>query len=220
VKIRGKQIKASLKTKSIVEARRKLKTKPEELEVIDPEQGKITLVELCDKYLLTVKHQGKSTVVGKSGVIRKIKSSWPGGADRLIQKIKPSEATEFLAEPQGQSRHRQALNVLRSMFAIAVKDRMIANSPVDGEKQRKPKAPIRETPTIEEFRQIVESVRSHSFSDSAQESSDFIEFMGFAGLGQAEVKSLTWGDVHFKTKLMTTFRHKTKTVTGLGFSSQ
>ena len=49
VKIRGKQIKASLQTKNLVEARRKLKTKRKELELIDPEQGKITLVELCDK---------------------------------------------------------------------------------------------------------------------------------------------------------------------------
>jgi hypothetical protein len=43
LKIRGKQIKSSLKTKILVEARRKFKSKREELEVIDPEQGKIKL---------------------------------------------------------------------------------------------------------------------------------------------------------------------------------
>ena len=210
VKIRGKQIKASLKTKGLVEARRKLKLKREELELIDPEQGKITLIDLCEKYLRTIKNQAVSTKIGKAGVIKRVKSEWPGGSDRLIQKIKPSEAMEFLAEYEGQSRHRQALNVLRSMFAIAVKDRMIARSPVDGEKQRKASDPIRDTPTLSEFYQLVESVRSQQFSDTAKESADFIEFLGLAGLGQAEAESLTWGDVDFKKSLLITFRHKTK----------
>jgi integrase len=211
LKIRGKQIRSSLKTKILVEARRKLKKKREELESIDPEQGKITLDDLCKKYLLTIKNQSQSTIVGKSGVINRIKSEWPGGSNRLIQKIKPSEAKEFLAKYPGQSRHRQVLNVLRCMFDMAVADRMIAKSPVDGEKQRKPKKPIRSTPSYSEFNQIVESVRTQPFSDTAKESADFIEFLGLAGLGQAEAESLCWGDIDFKGKLMTTFRHKTTT---------
>ena len=212
VKIRGKQIKASLKTKNKQEARRKLKIKRKELESIDPEQGKITLQALCDKYLGTIKNQADSTKVGKKGVIKRIKENWPGGSDRLIQKIKQSEALEFLTEYKGQSRHRQALNVLRNMFSIAVKDKMIAASPIDGETQRKPSTPIRDTPSYQEFRQIVESVRMQPFSDTAKESADFIEFLGLAGLGQAEAESLCWGDIDFKGKLMTTFRHKTKSV--------
>jgi integrase len=211
LKIRGKQIRSSLKTKILVEARRKLKKKREELESIDPEQGKITLDELCKKYLLSVQGQAKSTIVGKTGVIKRIQNDWPGGSNRLIQKIKPSEVMEFLAKYPGQSRHRQALNVLRSMFNIAVADRMIANSPADGEKQRKPRKPIRDTPSPQEFRQIIESVRSQPHSDTAKESADFLEFLGLAGLGQAEAESLSWGDIDLKENLMTTFRHKTAT---------
>jgi integrase len=211
LKIRGKQIRSSLKTKILVEARRKLKKKREELESIDPEQGKITLDELCKKYLLTIKNQARSTVVGKSGVISRIKTEWPGGSNRIIQKIKPSEVKEFLAKYPGQSRHRQALNVLSTMFDMAVADRMIAKSPVEGEKQRKPKKPIRSTPSYADFNHIIESVRSQPFSDTAKESADFIEFLGLAGLGQAEAESLCWGDIDFKRGLMTTFRHKTTT---------
>jgi len=210
VKIRGKQIRSSLKTKILVEARRKLKKKREELESIDPEQGKISLDALCDKYLGTIKNQAHSTKVGKKGVIKRIKENWPGGSDRLIQKIKHSEALEFLAEYEGQSRHRQALNVLRVMFSIAVNDKMIAASPIAGVTQRKPSTPIRDTPSYQEFRQIVESVRMQPFSDTANESADFLEFLGLAGLGQAETESLCWGEVDFKEKLMTAFRYKTK----------
>lgn len=58
-------------------------------------------------------------------------------------------------------------------------------------KQRKTTKPIRLTPTHAEFRALVDSIRSHKLSDTAQESADFVEFLGLAGLGQAEASSLT-----------------------------
>lgn len=68
--------------------------------------------------------------MGKEGIIKRIKEQWPSGADRLISKVKASEASEFLGTYSGASRHRQALEVLRSMFSMAIKDGMIARSPV------------------------------------------------------------------------------------------
>jgi integrase len=47
-------------------------------------------------------------------------------------------------------------------------------------------------------------------STNADESADLAEFMGFAGLGQAETSSLTWGDVNLEKGQIVTFRHKTK----------
>ena len=56
------------------------------------------------------------------------------------------------------------------------------------------------------------TVVSKSFT--ADESADYIEFLGLAGLGQAEASSLTWGDVNMEASQITAFRHKTRT----GFS--
>lgn len=40
---------------------------------------------------------------------------------------------------------------------------------------------------------------------------DFVEFLGLAGLGQAEAASLTWDDVDLKHKRLSIRRHKTNT---------
>jgi integrase len=40
-------------------------------------------------------------------------------------------------------------------------------------------------------------------------SADFVEFLGLAGLGQAEAAALTWGDVDWKRKRMNIRRRKT-----------
>jgi len=56
--------------------------------------------------------------------------------------------------------------------------------------------PIRKTPTIEQFNQIIGSIRSQQFNGhNADDSADFPEFIGLAGLGQAEASALTWDDI-------------------------
>src|SRR5439155_19814092 len=42
-----------------------------------------------------------------------------------------------------------------------------------------------------------------------EESADFVEFLGLAGLGNAEAAALTWGDIDWQRNTITTFRHKT-----------
>jgi integrase len=47
------------------------------------------------------------------------------------------------------------------------------------------------------------------FNAGAQDSADFLEFLGLAGLGQAEAGSLTRADVDLEAGRIITFRHKT-----------
>ena len=94
---------------------------------------------------------------------------------------------------------------------MAVGDKVIAHSPAANVKSVKLDKPIRKTPTWEQFQQIVESIRSQEFNGhDADESADFVEFLGLAGLGQAEASALTWDDIDWKREQITTFRHKTK----------
>jgi integrase len=56
-----------------------------------------------------------------------------------------------------------------------------------------------------------------AFNPDAQDSGDFLEFLGLAGLGQAEAGSLTRADIDFQAGehgRIITFRHETST----GFS--
>ena len=67
------------------------------------------------------------------------------------------------------------------------------------------------TPTFEQFKAIIADVRAQPFNADAQDSADFLEFLGLAGLGQAEAGSLTRADVDFEAQRIITFRHKTTT---------
>ena len=78
-------------------------------------------------------------------------------------------------------------------------------------KFRKREKPIRLTPSFEQFKAIIADVRAQVFNADAQDSADFLEFLGLAGLGQAEAGSLTRADVDFDAERIITFRHKTIT---------
>jgi len=94
---------------------------------------------------------------------------------------------------------------------MAVADGMMVYSPAADLKKMKVDKPIRRTPTFEQFQQIIESIRSQEFNGhDADESADFVEFVGLAGLGQAEASALTWPDIDWQREQIITFRHKTK----------
>jgi len=77
---------------------------------------------------------------------------------------------------------------LSQLCEVAVDDRIITESPVARMKKtwKKPQKPVRNVPTQEPLEAIVESIRCQEFNADADESADFIEFIGSAGLGQAE----------------------------------
>ncbi len=68
----------------------------------------------------------------------------------------------------------------------------------------------RQTRLREEFQVIVADIRQQQFNANAKDSGDFVEFIGLAGLGQAEAAHVTLPDIHFERGEMTTFRHKTR----------
>src|SRR5207249_11964206 len=63
----------------------------------------------------------------------------------------------------------------------------------------------------EQFKAIVADVRNQLFNADAKDSADFLEFLGLAGLGQAEAGSLTRADIDLCANRVVTFRHKTRT---------
>ena len=211
VKLRGKEIKQTLETKHLPTARRKLKDFKRDIEKLDLAAGKITLKELTEKFEKTIQHFAPDTISNKVRVLNRVRDTWPDGADRLIGKIKPSEAAEFLSRYHGVAGYNQALETIRAMFGMAEVDGMIARSPLAGMKQRRREKPIRLTPSLEDFRAIVSSIRAQIYADTAGESADFIEFLGLAGLGQAEASALSWANVNLERGQLLTFRQKTKT---------
>jgi integrase len=101
--------------------------------------------------------------------------------------------------------------LVRDVLQTAVRDRVITENPARELKYRKRKTPIRLTPTFEEFKQIVAKIRAQKFNQVVEQSGDFVEFLGLAGLGAAEAASLTPADVDFKAGHIIAYRHKTST---------
>ncbi|MDB6122361.1 MAG: hypothetical protein JWQ71_1354 [Pedosphaera sp.] len=71
---------------------------------------------------------------------------------------------------------------------------------------------MRNVPTLEQFRAIVTDVRSQKFNRDAKDSADFLEFLGLAGLGQAEASALIVDDVDWGRERLRIRRQKTSAV--------
>jgi integrase len=127
--------------------------------------------------------------------------------------VKASDVDRWLSRYSfGPVSRNQHIRIAKEVFNMAVRDKVILSSPVQHLKGEKLPKPIRNTPTFEEFKKIVDSIRSQKFNGhDAEESADFVEFLGLAGLGQAEASSLTLSDINWNKGTITTFRHKTKT---------
>jgi integrase len=216
IKISGKRYDRSLRTTDRWIAERRLDDLKRNLRLLDREVERLTLRGLIQKFVAI--SQGKSLKTRKTNrsILRKIEHSWPNGVDVEVRQIKPSHLEMWLAFHEKRLKnttYNRYASVLRQMFQIAVRDRIIARSPFDEvrTKWKKPEPPIRVTPTEGQFRAIVTSIRSQLLTDHAQDSANFVEFLGLAGLGQAEAGSLAWGNIDFEAERLHVRRHKTNT---------
>jgi integrase len=208
----GKEIRRSLRTTDPASARRALAWLKQEQEQIDPSQGKLTLRELCDRHMASVQHQKPKTLERKALIVRRIKSDWPTGRFTQVAKVKPSDVDLWISRYSfGPVSRNQHIAEIKRIFEMAVRDGIILRSPTAHLRKTKLAKPIRATPSFEQFEAIVENIRSQKFNGhDAQESADFVEFLGRAGLGKAEAAALRHGDIDWEHETIITFRHKTK----------
>jgi integrase len=214
IRINGNLFRDSLGTADRKTADRRLRDFRQSKSKVDPWVGKITLGALCDQYADTLGHLSRSSLKAKHGILNRLKSEWPEGEEHSVAAIKPSHCDGWLAKQAcrvGRSHYNAYIQLLRAVFDFAVRDRIIAENPAGHLKYLKRERPIRQTPSFEEFHAIVRDIRNQPFNADAQDSADFVEFIGLAGLGQAETSALTWRDVDFERGQLITFRHKTRT---------
>ena len=209
--VNGKEVRKSLRTSDRQIAKRELAKVQGDQSRIDPSLRKLTLAGLADIYLKTIAGRAKSTVAQKTRVCERIKKRWPAGSQISIAKVVPSQIEAFLAifsfRPSNYNTH---LGVLRAVFRMAIADRLLPDSPVDRVNGRRRTKPVRLTPTYEQFEQIVADIRAQVYNADSEDSADFVELLGRAGLGQAEAAALKRSDIDLERGLMHTFRCKTR----------
>lgn len=212
IRHQGKLTKQCLKASTLAHAKRELNEVRSKLERVDLKAGKITLSALCTEYLKGLKEAPK-TAEGKAAIVERLKKDWPDPkrAEVQVSAIKPSDVRKWLASYSfGPASYNAYLWFIRGAFDHAVENRMLATNPASGIRAMKRDAPIRTTPTFDQFKSIVSGIRSQSKNARHKESADFVEFMGLAGVGNAETINLTWGDIDFESGTITLFRQKTR----------
>ena len=214
VRAGGKLHRKSLETDDRSLANRRLAEFRRKLSRIDPGLSKTTLAAMADLYLQTIEYRSHSTKKARRGIIKRLKKTLYGADVLPLGEIKPSQVESWLSKYAGKlsaSHYNTFLTTLRDIFTLAVRDRYIADSPCAGFKYRKREQPIRLTPSFEEFQAIVADIRSQQFNGhGADRSADFVEFIGLAGVGQAEAAGLTRKHVKFDAEQIQLFRHKTR----------
>jgi len=213
-KVHGKRKERSLDTADRKIAERRFREWVANLEKVNSEVEKTTLKQLHQKFIASTQGKSDSNACIVRGVIRDFEAWWPHGLDFQVRNIRPSHLEEWLARHERRLKntsYNRYAGVLKQIFKLAVRDRIISESPFDQvtTQWKRPQVPVRLIPTLGEFQAIVTSIRSQRCSPYAEDTADFVEFVGLAGLGQAEAASLTWGDVDFVQGRMSITRHKT-----------
>jgi integrase len=171
----------------------------------------MSLAALCERYRGTYQHWKPKTLTQKDRIVNRIISDWPTGKFTPIGKIRPSDCNLWLARLRvGVADRNGHLWLLKDMFAMATRDQALGSSPAEHLKPQKRPDPIRRTPTIEQFRAILASVRSQKYNGhNADDSADFLEAEGLLGLGQAELSGITRSDVDLERGQISVLRRKT-----------
>jgi integrase len=212
VRFRGKLYRKKLETDDYAFARRKLADFRRDLERTDASKGNTSFGKVLDYYAATLSGAA-STLKDKLALVEKLKETFFGVGTLPLRTVKPSAVIAWLSKHCGNksaSYYNSALTVIRDALDMAVKDKIVLESPAKDLKYRRRDKPIRLTPTFEQFKAIVTDVRSQTRNQEAEQSGDFLEFIGLAGLGQAEVRGLRRADVDLDAGRMIAFRHKTR----------
>lgn len=212
VRHQGKLNWKSLKTDKRAIATRKLGDYRAKLSRTDVSAGRITLESLCDDYLKSLS-QSARTIKEKERIVEKIKEDWPAveKAQCQVKSIRPADVSTWLAGYKfGPSAYNACLWFIRGALEFAVENGLIPENPAARIKAKKREKPIRHTPTFEQFQKLVADIRAKELNRRAHHSANLVEFMGLAGVGNAEVGNLTWGDVDIEKEKITLFRQKTR----------
>ncbi|MCB1232271.1 MAG: tyrosine-type recombinase/integrase [Verrucomicrobiae bacterium] len=208
----GKLVKKSLKSTHLPEAKRLLRDELDKRDRVDARAGKMTLSALCKDYLDGLS-QSPKTIAQKRQIADRIEAEWPhpSRAECQIRDVKPADVSKWLASYDfGVSSYNAHLWFIRGVFDHAIANHRLAENPAAKVKAKKRAKPIRRTPSFEQFQNIVQSVRQQPLNARSEASADFIEFMGLAGVGNAEIRNLKWADIDFETGSITVFRQKTR----------
>jgi integrase len=229
-KVNGRRRMHSLDTTDRKHAERRLEKWFATLGKINTDAAKITLGELIEQFRRERAGMSKATRDGEEMVVKQMKMATLEERRELFDftarfdRITPSDLISFMALMARRGISPRTYNyhafVLGQICKIAARDKVTAENIYEAANIKWKRVPRRmpTLPTMEQFEAIVTAIRTNRFNakenrphKDAMAAGDFVEFLGRAGLGQAEAWNLRGRDIDFEKGEMQILRIKTNT---------
>jgi integrase len=203
--LRGSSKWISLKTKVRSIAKTKLSqllTKHHETRNarMDVEAGSATVGQLAKVYMESQNLRTdirQSTKDHRKFIVISLLQSWPELAVKLPSKVTEHEVAEWAARHHADwspTKHNAAIDSLKGIFTIAIDRGIIGTNPAAKLTRAKVRQKRLELPSSEQFKQIVQTVRT-SGTSSSKGNGDLVEFMAFSGCRLGEASRVRWKDI-------------------------
>jgi len=198
VKVRGKQIKRSLKTTDSALARRRLAELRSKAHGLAGDERSMTFDQLGQRWLALKRSDLRPGSWRRlDGIVRVLSGFFSGLPVRSIGQTQ----IEAWKIKRGGAVSARSFNyereVLRRLFEYARTGvRIILENPaLDIQKRKVAKSQL-VIPKKEQFRKLVEALRAEP---RVKVAADFIEFLGYSGLRLGEATQVRWNDVNFES---------------------
>ena len=211
-KVGGKIKTHALGTADRITANGKLRDWLGELEKTDPANTDLNLAMLGERFLAARAAKSAATRGHEKTMWEAFRRTFPRPMETLVVRVLPSDVETWLAKIKNtRTKRASSFNrwrlFARQLFEVAAADAKITSPFVDRKipvaKKERVERPI---PSESEFVRIIGEIRTPSWKHTKgkrggqramhqPESADFAEFLGRAGVGQAEAAAVEWEDV-------------------------
>lgn len=213
VKRSGKMVRKSLETERLEVAKRKLRDYLNEVDRTGTDSYNARFGDLIDDFLAG-RVGAEKTLRRYRDIADKVRKTWPGGVRQLVRNVDLNQCSRWL---QQFNDHTATYNLARqwlgALFSFCMANSAISRLPFTKATlpPRKKSKPVRLSPVAKEFEAMVNDIRNQAFSPNAADTADLVDFMGHAGVGQAECAGLQRQHVSLSRDEITLFRAKTRT---------
>jgi integrase len=214
LRVKGKLIRRSLKTKTLSVAKLRLA----DLEKAERKRansltavlrGKMTFGDALATYKQKLQNDANMKPATKEYYTYRIKGllkSWPALESTDVSKISRSECESWSAtnaQKHSSSSHNQTVGVLRNVFQVAIEAGARYDNPALAAKRVKQhtKKQIK-LPESDQFEKLVEEIRN-SGSGYAKHSANLVQFLAYGGFRKSEAQHVIWADCDFVREKIT-----------------
>jgi integrase len=208
LRVAGKLIRQSLKTRQITVAKLRLADlEKDERETVESREsasgGRMTFGDCVALFKIQTESSNLLKPSAKHyrlEIIGSILKSWPGIESRDVRRITGSECNTWAAKFSAKysaTRYNGALGVLRAIFETAIQSSALYRNPAQSVKRAKVRAPHLTLPDSDQFERFVKEIESANGRDS-RKCAELVRFLAFGGFRVSEARNVTWADCDFE----------------------